>query len=475
MTYPAPLTPADSDLSDFGFMPLEVGRFRRSDLVTQEEPEAIVAAVLLWGAAWHSVPAASLSNDDRSLAQAAGFGRAVDAFRAVKDGAMRGFIECSDGRLYHPVVAEKAREAWEAKLKRLWRTECARIRKANERAREKGLEEDVAQSFEEWRASRYAAAEPDVTRDNAGPSRATRADRHARQGENVTRDTHEAEELIDDGDMPAETLEPQDGQEMPPEDERRVTSHATGGNVTRDNGVDSCARAEKGQGQGQGQGDSNRLRSTTSKGDDDDFPMLEPDPPEIDEPTSIEPEPETETEETPRFLVDRVALLGRKAGINLTRPQTLVKATEQLKAWEEDGFGFETIVLPTIERVTRENPSEPVFSLRYFDPAIRKAAAIAGDPKAKPIKAQPPAAPISTQDGSDPRVAQFRRRLEYHASESLFLYSRDRLAIDVRDDMIELTFRHEGERRGAELDASFTHVRGIAAVMGLALRLRVEG
>jgi hypothetical protein len=65
-------------------MPLDVGRFRRSDLVTQEEPEAIVAAVLLWGAAWHSKPAASLSNDDRTLAQAAGFGRAVAAFQAIK-------------------------------------------------------------------------------------------------------------------------------------------------------------------------------------------------------------------------------------------------------------------------------------------------------------------------------------------------------------------------------------------------------
>jgi hypothetical protein len=44
-------------------------------------------------------------------------------------------VKCSDGRLYHPVVAEKAKEAWSAKLAQRARTDAAR--KAREEARQK--------------------------------------------------------------------------------------------------------------------------------------------------------------------------------------------------------------------------------------------------------------------------------------------------------------------------------------------------
>lgn len=128
-----PLTPADCDLRDFQFMPLDVVRLRDSDLVALETPEACLAAILLWAASWHQVPAASLPNDDRVLANLAGYGRAVKEWQRVKEGAMRGFVFCSDGRFYHSVVAEKAVEAWNAKLERMWKTECARIKKHNQR------------------------------------------------------------------------------------------------------------------------------------------------------------------------------------------------------------------------------------------------------------------------------------------------------------------------------------------------------
>lgn len=130
---PPPLTPARSDLRDFGFMPLEVTRFRGSDLVAMAEPEAIVAAMMLWTAAWHETPAASLTNDDRLLAKAAGFGRSQGDWLRVKDEALRGFVECSDGRLYHPVVARLANDAWKSKVEQRWRAEVARRRKWNER------------------------------------------------------------------------------------------------------------------------------------------------------------------------------------------------------------------------------------------------------------------------------------------------------------------------------------------------------
>jgi hypothetical protein len=114
-------------------MPLDVVRLRDSDLAALEEPAACWAAVLLWCASWHQLPAASLPDDDRILAQLAGFGRVIKEWMKVRPGALRGWLICSDGRLYHPVVSEKAREAWQGKLEQRWRTECARIKKHNQR------------------------------------------------------------------------------------------------------------------------------------------------------------------------------------------------------------------------------------------------------------------------------------------------------------------------------------------------------
>lgn len=130
MTKPAPLTPSDCDLTSFPFMPLDVARFRNSDLALETDPATAFAAVLLWAASWHQVPAASLPNNDKVLAQLAGFGRFVDQWQAVRADALRGFVECSDGRLYHPVVAEKALEALRSKVKRQAMTEAARAAKA---------------------------------------------------------------------------------------------------------------------------------------------------------------------------------------------------------------------------------------------------------------------------------------------------------------------------------------------------------
>jgi hypothetical protein len=164
---PAPLTPADCDLRDFSFMPLDVVRLRDSDLAALESPEACWAAVLLWAASWHQVPAASLPDDDRVLSQFAGYGRVVREWQRVRAGALRGWVACSDGRLYHPVVADKAVEAWEAKLRRMWATECARIKKSNERHRT-NIE---APTFLEFRARRLwitADAEKRRTASHAG-------------------------------------------------------------------------------------------------------------------------------------------------------------------------------------------------------------------------------------------------------------------------------------------------------------------
>lgn len=135
---PAPLTPADCNLQDFAFMPLDVARLRDSDMAAYQSPEACWAAVLLWAAAWHQVPAASLPDDDRFLAKAAGYGRVVKEWMNVREGALHGWIKCADGRLYHPVVAEKALESWRAKVHHAWKKECDRIRKSNKQRESEG-------------------------------------------------------------------------------------------------------------------------------------------------------------------------------------------------------------------------------------------------------------------------------------------------------------------------------------------------
>lgn len=122
-----PLTPPDCDLRAYPTMPLNVARLRDSGLSSHENAEVFRAAVMLWCAAWHQVPAASLPNDDRELANLAGFGRFVKEWMKIRDEALHGFTLCSDGRLYHHVVAEVALPAWETRKKYLERS-----RKANE-------------------------------------------------------------------------------------------------------------------------------------------------------------------------------------------------------------------------------------------------------------------------------------------------------------------------------------------------------
>jgi hypothetical protein len=127
---PAPLVPASVDLRDFAFMPLDVLRLRDSDISVEATGEEFRAAVLLWCAAWHQVPAGSLPDNDARLGQFAGYGRVTSAWLEVKAGALRGFVKCSDGRLYHPVIAEKALESWEKKQAHAERKEADRQRKA---------------------------------------------------------------------------------------------------------------------------------------------------------------------------------------------------------------------------------------------------------------------------------------------------------------------------------------------------------
>jgi hypothetical protein len=107
---PEPLVPHDVDCRDLdGFM-LNVERLLASELWALSNGDEFKAAVGLWARSWKQVPAASLPNDDRILASFAGM--PVAKFRKVREMAMRGFVECSDGRFYHRVLAAEAVRAW---------------------------------------------------------------------------------------------------------------------------------------------------------------------------------------------------------------------------------------------------------------------------------------------------------------------------------------------------------------------------
>lgn len=95
------------------WMPLFGDRLFTSETWLDAGPEARCAAIALWWAAWKQKPAGSLADSDRVLAQLAGYGMGIKQWLAVREGALRGFVKCSDGRLYHPVVCELALDAWE--------------------------------------------------------------------------------------------------------------------------------------------------------------------------------------------------------------------------------------------------------------------------------------------------------------------------------------------------------------------------
>lgn len=132
---PAPFTPPDCDLRHLPYMPLHVVRLRDSSMVDAVDGEAFRAAVLLWSAAWHQVPAGSLPDDDLQLAKLAGFGRVVSEWLKLRASALHGFVKCSDGRLYHTVIAEIAHSTFEETKKLREQRAAAKVRSRKHRDR----------------------------------------------------------------------------------------------------------------------------------------------------------------------------------------------------------------------------------------------------------------------------------------------------------------------------------------------------
>lgn len=119
---PEPLTGEMDEIDNYDSFMLNVDRLMASELMALSTGDEFKAAVALWCRAWKQRPAGSLPDDDRVLAAFSGAGA---KWAKVKEMALRGFVKCSDGRLYHAVLCEDVRRAAEQKRKRNERTKAA--------------------------------------------------------------------------------------------------------------------------------------------------------------------------------------------------------------------------------------------------------------------------------------------------------------------------------------------------------------
>lgn len=158
--HPDPLVAAEVNLQDFADMMLDVRKLRDSRFGAEVSGDAFRAGVMLWCAAWHQVPCGSVPDDDIELANLAGFGRFHKEWRKVRAQALQGFVKCSDGRLYHRTVSERANAAWIKRLEHYYERARDRLRKANKDRASKQLPPLPEIPFEDWNARRLADGIP---------------------------------------------------------------------------------------------------------------------------------------------------------------------------------------------------------------------------------------------------------------------------------------------------------------------------
>lgn len=161
---PEPMTPAECDLRDFQFMPIEVVRLFNSEFHARATDAEWRAAVTLWLKSWHQMPAGSLPDDDVALCRLAELGRDHKAWKKLKRMALYGWSRCADGRLYHATVAEKVNEAWSRRqsdhsMKAKWREKKARQRGS--------VSQDVPRDKQQMSPGTNPNVPRDVPRENA--------------------------------------------------------------------------------------------------------------------------------------------------------------------------------------------------------------------------------------------------------------------------------------------------------------------
>lgn len=130
---PAPLVPACVDLRGFPYVPVFRARLFASEFHARCSDAEWRAGVTLWLKSWDQVPAGTLPDDDVALCRLAELGRDIKSWRKIRAGALRGWMRCADGLLHHAVVAEGVANAWADKVRSMFRSEMARVRKARQR------------------------------------------------------------------------------------------------------------------------------------------------------------------------------------------------------------------------------------------------------------------------------------------------------------------------------------------------------
>jgi len=126
-----PLVPDEADLRGVPWMKLDTARLLESDFFAKASDAEFRAAITLWCKAWTQTPAGSLPNDDQILAHMCSVNLAK--WKKLKGRALHGWIECNDGRLYHPVIAEQVNVAWAKRKAYLAKQDANNERKQRER------------------------------------------------------------------------------------------------------------------------------------------------------------------------------------------------------------------------------------------------------------------------------------------------------------------------------------------------------
>lgn len=137
---PEPPVSPDTDIAGLdGFM-LNTDKLMASELWALSSGDEFKAAMALWCRAWKQTPPGSLPDDERVLAAFSGAGARWSKVRGM---ALRGFVKCSDGRLYHSTLCDDVLRAAKKKAERKERTKAATEARQKQRDEQRNAQRDV--------------------------------------------------------------------------------------------------------------------------------------------------------------------------------------------------------------------------------------------------------------------------------------------------------------------------------------------
>jgi hypothetical protein len=140
----APLVPPDIVIPRLPWVPIYADRLWESNFWGVATDAEFRAAFCLWLKAWNQKPPGSLPTDDRLLCRLAELNGNLAKWHKVKRIALRHWIECDDGRLYHPVVAEVVIDAANKLKGKQERMANARAARRNYKPNDKGNNQAVS-------------------------------------------------------------------------------------------------------------------------------------------------------------------------------------------------------------------------------------------------------------------------------------------------------------------------------------------